>query len=267
MFRSLDKSVFIVGLLLITSTAVAQRVKVIEPTGMWVTDLGEFLSPTEERLLTRKLSGYADTTSTQIIVVTLNNLGGYAPVDYAVELGRRWGVGQSGQDNGLIILLSKQDREVFIATGFGLEGAVTDALASNIVRNVMVPRFREGQFFQGISDAIDLLVLAALGEFTAEDIPRGDKGRGTFPLNFILIIAFILYSVFSRARRGGGRGGKRHHGSSGLLPIILWSALGGGHSRGFGGGGFGGGGFGGGGFGGFGGGGGSFGGGGAGGGW
>lgn len=267
MFRSLDKSVLIVGLLLITSTAVAQRVKVIEPTGMWVTDLGEFLSPTEERLLTRKLSGYADTTSTQIIVVTLNNLGGYAPVDYAVELGRRWGVGQSGQDNGLIILLSKQDREVFIATGFGLEGAVTDALASKIVRNVMVPRFREGQFFQGISDAIDLLVLAALGEFTAEDIPRGDKGRGTFPLNFILIIAFILYSVFSRARRGGGRGGKRHHSSSGLLPIILWSALGGGHSRGFGGGGFGGGGFGGGGFGGFGGGGGSFGGGGAGGGW
>ncbi len=266
MRRLLRKTVFLALLCLTGSQVFGQRVQVIEPSGQWVTDLGDFLTTSEERILSRRLSGYADSTSTQIVIVTLSGLDGYVAADYAVELGRSWRVGQSGQNNGLVILLTKAEHEVFIATGYGLEGSVTDALASEVVRNVMIPRFRQGEFFQGLSEAVDVLVLASIGEFTADDIPRRkDDGGGTIPyMNIIFVIAFILYSMFSNSRRGsgGGRGGRR---SSGILPILLWSALGSGQrGGGFGGGGFGGGGFGGGGFGG---GGGSFGGGGAGGGW
>jgi uncharacterized protein len=255
------KAAVLALLCLAVSTVSGQRARVIEPSGQWVTDLGDFLSTSEERILSRRLSGYADTTSTQIIVVTVNDLGGYVAADYAVELGRSWGVGQSGQNNGLVILLSRDEHEVFIATGYGLEGSVTDALASDVVRNIMIPRFRDGQFFQGLSEAVDVLVLASIGEFAAEDLPtRNDDGRGTIPyVNIIFVIVFILYSIVANGRRGkgGGRGGRR---SNSILPIILWSALGsGGRGGGFGGGGFGGGGFGGGG--------GSFGGGGAGGSW
>jgi len=130
----------------------------------------------------------------------------------------------------------------------------------------MIPRFREGQFYDGVADAIHVMIAAASGEFDAESFEQEERrGRG-FPPGFLIIVMILVFRVIGgiRHKRGGGKGGRRYRNDS-LLPIILWSALGAGHrGGGFGGGGFGGGGFGGGGFGG---GGGSFGGGGAGGSW
>lgn len=252
----------LVFLLLTVGSAGGQSIRVIDPSGQWVTDQGDFLSDQEERYLSRQLSDFADTTSTQIIIVTVKDLGGYDPSDYALEIGRRWGVGQAEKDNGLVILLSRSEREVFISTGYGLEGAVPDALSSRIQRNIMIPRFREGRFFEGLSLAAGALMLATTGEFTADEIAPGRKSRRTLPPAFGLMAFIVLYSIINSFRnrgRHGGRGG-RH---SSILPFILLSSLAGGRG-GFGGGGFGGGGFGGGGFGG---GGGGFGGGGAGGGW
>ena len=269
MTHYLKTTSFFSALFLVAASAIAQRVEVLDPTDEWVTDRGDFLSASEERSLAQRLAGYADTTSTQIVVVTVQNLGGYAASEYAVELGRKWGVGQTGQDNGVVILLSREERDVFIATGYGMEGSITDALAGLIVRNVMIPRFREGDFYGGLIEASDMLIQAAAGEFTAEDIPErgGDRGSPLPYMNIIFFIAFIVYVIVSRAgrNRGGGQGGRRgRYDGDSILPIILWSALGASHR---GGGGFGGGGFGGFGGGGFGGGGGSFGGGGAGGSW
>lgn len=225
------------------------------------------LSSSEERMLSEKLSRYADTTSTQIVIVTLPDLEGVDPMFYAVELGRAWGVGQEEHDNGVVILISRDDRNIAIATGYGLEGAITDATASRIRREIMVPFFREGRFYDGLSGAVDALIAAARGEYTATPTPRSsDDGGVDFATIFVLmIIIFFLISGSRGGNRGKG-GGRRHYHRrrTGFPPVIIWGGGGNWGGGGFGGGGFGGGGFGGGGFGG---GGGSFGGGGASGGW
>lgn len=237
----------------------AQTVEVIPPSGQWVTDQGDMLSASEEQALTQKLRTYSDTTSTQIIVVTLPDLGGADAGMYATELGEQWQVGQQGKDNGVVVLVSRDDRKVFIATGFGLEGAIPDAIAGRIIRNIITPNFRQGQFFKGLSDAVDALILAAAGEYTADEALRSyersdDGGMDTATL-FVLMI--IIYFVITSIRSGGGgKGGGRRYRSGGGPPVIIWGGGGGGFGGG--GGGFGGG---------FGGGGGGFGGGGAGGGW
>lgn len=242
----------------------AQGFDVIEPTGQWVTDLGGMLSASEERWLSQKLDTYEDTTSTQIVIVTLPSLNGIPAAEYATALGRKWAVGQQGQNNGIVILASSQDRKIFIAPGYGLEGAIPDAIASRIIQNIIVPNFRQGQFYNGFDNAVDALAAAARGEFSA--LPQSASEQLDPETVFMLImLALFLFSVFSKG--GGKSGGKRYRSRRGDFPVILWGPTFGGGSGGGGFGGFGGGGFGGGGFGGFGGGGGSFGGGGAGGGW
>jgi len=266
--------------------------QVIKPSGAWVTDLPDLLTPQEERSLSEALARYETESSTQIVVVIINSLKGEEVGDYATELGQQWGVGQKGQDNGIVLLVSASDRKMFIATGYGVEGSVTDAQAGRIVRNVLAPRFRNGQFYEGIRDASDQLVAATRGEFqgsgetSSSSRPRSSEGLSPIALIIIfLIIFFILSSLMSkghddndpfdddddndrkRRRRRQRRKRQRRRGWSGGGPVIIWGG-GGGSSwgGGFSGGGSSGG-FGGGGFGGFSGGGGGFGGGGAGGGW
>ena len=265
---------------------VAQSADVIDPTGLWVTDQGRFLSDSEERLLSERLARYAAESSVQIVVVTLPALGGVPAADYATELGRKWRVGADGADNGVVILASKSDRQIFIATGYGAEAAIPDAVAGRIVREVIVPNFRSGRFYEGLSGAVDRIVEATAGEYPAQAVDR--EGNGGFVvfllIIFILIVVLLIVAVISR-RRGNGndnsddsgrtrrRPRRRRRHRSGWRwdsPVIIWGGGGGsrGRSGGFGGSGRSSGGFGGGGsFGGFSGGGGSFGGGGAGGGW
>ena len=241
----------------------ADAQNVLAQSGQWVTDQGEFLSSQEERLLSGRLAAYADSTSTQMVVVTVKDLGGMDAADYALQVGRAWGVGQEGSDNGLVFLVSRQERAVYISTGFGMEGAIPDVLAGRIVRGEVVPRFKEGRFYDGISRGIDALMLAAAGEYTADRGPS-DEGVPIEIVIIILIAVVIIVIVVSAANDGDSGGGSRYRHRRG--PVIIW---GGGHSGGWGTGGFsggGGGGFGGG-FGGFSGGGGGFGGGGAGGSW
>ncbi len=250
----------------IASAPNPQSVDVIEPSGRWVTDRADLLTDGEERALTEKLRGYEDSTSTQIVIVTVPTLDGVPPEDYALALGRSWGVGGQGQDNGVVILVSRDDREVRIETGYGLEGAIPDAVAARIYRNVLVPRFRGGEFYGGLSEAVDYLVDAAAGEFTADEIaPARREGEGSFDAAtfFVLIvIAFFVINAMRHNRHGGGdEDGRKYRRSRRGAPFIIWGGGFGGTRGGFGGGGFGGGG------GGFSGGGGSFGGGGAGGGW
>ena len=224
-----------------------------------VLDQGSLLSGGEERALSRKLTAFEDTTSTAIVVVTLQSLNGAPISDYTFELGRAWGVGQEGKDNGVVFLVSKGDRKMFIATGYGVEGALPDAIANRIIERIVTPAFRNGRFYAGIDRGTDAIIQATKGEYDASREARSASSDEGMPMALIFTLLILAYFLTRSFFGGGGRGkqsrkSRRRHGD---MPVIIWGG-GGGGSGGFSGGG-------GGGFGGFGG--GSFGGGGAGGSW
>lgn len=229
-----------------------------------VVDNAGILTPQEEERLSLMLRLYADSTSNQIAIRTLQSLEGQDIAEYATELGQSLGVGQAETDNGVVIVVSKEDRSVFIAVGYGLEGAIPDVLAGRIVRDVIVPDFREGRYYAGLARAVDSIMLAAAGEYTAEALPpRQTSGRkGDFGGIFLFLMVVVFVIVMTVRNGGGGRGHGRRYGNDGLIPLMFLLGHASGRGGGFGGSGFGGGGGFGGGFGG-----GGFGGGGAGGSW
>lgn len=267
----MKKITLFIALVLLSVCALAQIEKVIPdkpaPPRL-VNDFANLLTPEQEQALESKLVAYDDSTSSQIAIVTVTTLNDYAAVDYAVALGRKWGVGGSQFNNGVIILVSTGggdgNRDAFIAPGYGLEGAIPDITANNILRNYLIPDLSSQNYYRAFDQTVDQLILAAAGEYTA---PEGyaDRGRGRSGGGMNRIILGIIILFFILRMFGGGGGGKKgggymsrrgYRGFGG--PVIFPGGFGGG----FGGGGFGGGG---GGFGGFGG--GGFGGGGAGGKW
>jgi len=235
-----------------------------------VNDMANVLSDQEEQQMESELVQFNDQTSTQICVVTLPSLNGYEISDLSFKLGEKWGVGQKDKNNGIVVVFKpktgNEKGAIFIAIGYGLEGIIPDAVANRtVVDYEMIPRFKEGDIYGGLSAGTKVLMSLASQEYSADAYQKkaggkkSEKGGGGFIL--VVLIIIVLVSIF-RGGRGGG------YSSRGSLPF--WLAMGllsnsgrgsfGGFSGGSGG--FGGGG---GGFGGFGG--GSFGGGGAGGSW
>ena len=250
----------IVSFLLALVGAQAQDIPPPPDPPRLVNDFAGFLSPAEQADLEAKLVAYDDSTSTQITIVTVETLGRWDIAEFSFRLGDAWGVGGEKQDNGLVITVSREERKVFMATGRGLEGPLPDYLCDRIIDNIIVPAFKQGEFYRGLDRATDAAILAIGGEFVKE---VQEPKTPVIPIILILIlfiVIIVMIILFSRNNPGGGQIHRRGWGG----PIIFGSG-GGSHwgSGGFGGGGFGGGG--GGGFGGFGG--GSFGGGGAGGSW
>jgi len=232
-----------------------------------VNDLAKVLTPDQKDELERKLVAYDDSTSNQIAVVTISTTGDYDISEVALGILRKWGVGGT-RNNGIVVLAAIDDRKVWIATGYGLEGAVPDITAKTIVDNDILPNFRQENYYRGFDAGTNSIIKAAAGEYKAPDGYR-NRGTGKSPgFSKIIVGIIILFVILSMFGGGGNRGGgyMSRRGSSWLGPFIRGNMMGRGSSGGFGGG-FGGGGFGGGGggFGGFGG--GSGGGGGAGGSW
>jgi len=232
-----------------------------------VNDFAKMLNSGERQQLENKLVTFDKTTSTQISVVTITDLGGYDVSDYTIQLFNRWKIGQAGKNNGVLLLISLNDRKAWITTGKGLEGVLTDAKTSRIFRNELKPAFKAGNYYGGINQTVDAIIEVTKGEYKADK--KSDKD-GVPPAAIIILIIFIIF-IIKMTGGGGGSGGNRRGGymsSRGLGDIatgmIIGNLLNGGRGGSSWGGG-GGGGFGGGGFGGFGG--GSSGGGGAGGGW
>ena len=232
-----------------------------------VYDLAHMMTGMQAKALEQKLIRYSDSTSTQIVVVTVNSLDGRDIAMYGTELAHKWGIGQKGKDNGILILVSKNDRKMTIRTGYGVEHLLTDALSRRIIENVLKPYFKQGKFYEGLDRAADVIFQILSGEYKAD--PRDYEGDSDIPFELIFFFLMIFFFMLMRGNRRGGGGnnsGTRGGGTS-LLDAIILSNMGRGSYRGGGfGGSSGGGGFGGGGFsGGFGG--GGFGGGGASGGW
>lgn len=232
-----------------------------------VNDYTQTLSTDQINSLEQKLVAFNDSSSTQVAVVIIKSLEGYDVSDYGVRLAENWGIGGSKNNNGVLLLVSLGDRKVTIQTGYGVEGALPDAITRRIIEREITPNFKSGNYFAGIDQGTSAIISYTKGEYKNDAPKKQAKSRGS-GIGFIIIIVIIILIAL---RKGGGGGGSQviggRGGASPFWWLLLGSQLGRGSGGGFGGfsggsGGFGGGG---GGFGGFGG--GSFGGGGSSGSW
>jgi len=254
---------FLTSLLFLVSFSVlAQIEKDIPPKPnppKLVNDIANVLTPAQKQALEDKLVAYDDTTSNQVVIAIVPSLDGHNLSEYALTIGREWGVGGKEFNNGIVILVAIKEKKVRIEIGYGLEGTIADITAKSIVDNSITPAFKEGNYYRGLDRATDEIIKAAEGEYKAPAGYGKKKSSGPgFGSIIALLIIFLILGGLGGGRRGGGGGVM-----SGAGWMVLGSLLGGGGSRG--GGWSGGGSSGGGGFGGFGG--GSFGGGGASGSW
>ncbi len=246
-----------IGLLLLISVSTYGWAKQVPPKPRrLVNDYAGVLSPSQEQILERDLERYNDSTSTQIAIVLDRSLEGDDPFDYSYRIAEAWGIGRRGKDNGVLIYVAIQDHKIFIQTGSNVEGALPDAIVKRIIENTLVPAFRRGKYYQGLSRATKIIRQLLSGEFMPTD------QTGAPPVDFVvllvvLLMIIILITIIIRYCQktgkcgegdGGGyyRGGTYRTGHGG--GWIIGGGFGGGHSSGggFGGGGFGG--FGGGGF-------------------
>jgi uncharacterized protein len=228
--------------------------------GQRVVDDAHVLSPQAAADLTAKLADLEAKTGRQLVVVTLPSLQGYDIEDYGYQLGRAWGIGQKGQNNGVLFIVAPSEHKVRIEVGYGLEPILTDALSSVILQTQVLPRFRAGDVQGGVVAGTGAIIDQLSADQTTAQANVQKATRNVHPHGapfgaiFALIVLFIVFGGLFRGHYGGGMGW--------LLPMMILSS--GSRRGGWGGGWGGGGGFGGGGFSG---GGGSFGGGGASGSW
>ena len=199
MLKLLKNCYGLIALLLIFINSYGQDIPEKPNPSRLVNDYTQTLTADEIGNLENKLVNFDDSTSTQIVIVLTDNLNGYSKSDFAIKLGEKWGVGQQGKNNGIIVLVKpnggKGEREAFIAVGYGLEAVITDALCKRIIENEMIPYFKENNFYLGLDKATDILMKLALGEY-----PSGykkDKNPPTsifalLPLLFIIIIFLVL---------------------------------------------------------------------------
>lgn len=181
--------------------------------------------------LERALVQFNNETSTQVAVVTVSDLNGYAASDFTFRLAERWGVGQKGKNNGILILIkpktSTSNGQAFIATGYGLEGAVPDAAARRIVQNEMIPHFKLNNYFDGVVAGINVIMQLTHGEYTADAYVQKTSGGSAAAAFFVILIIFIVAFVITN------RANKAKNSSIGSdLPFwLLLSMLSSGSSR------------------------------------
>lgn len=227
---------------------------------MSVYDGADLFKENEVRQLRKKLETYADTTSTQIVVATIKTLNGEYIGTYAAEWAQKWGIGQKGEDNGLLILIAKNDSKIWITTGYGLEQYLTDATTKTVIENIILPEFRKADYYEGIDKGTTAIFEVLAGRFDASEVKQS-KSESTWPFAIFPILIFIvIFILIARKNRGGGpgKGNNNRRGGPDFLDFLILGSMGrsmgggsfGGSSGGFGGGGGFSGGFGGGGFGG-----------------
>ncbi|MGE0562835.1 MAG: YgcG family protein [Flavobacteriales bacterium] len=220
-----------------------------------VQDYANIINDDEESFLRQKLQAFNDTTSTQILVVTVTDLCGYDKAEFTYSLGEKWGVGQQGKNNGIVIMVKPKEidgrGETFIAPGYGLEGVVPDAIAKRIVDNEMIPYFKSKEYYYGIHQAVNVLMSLTSGEFTADEYSKTDLSKFIIPIAFIILLFLMVFFITAKKAKDYSIGhnipfwtafmlmnnsGRNHGGSWGNFNS------GGGGFSGFGGGSFGGGG-------------------------
>ena len=170
-----------------------------------VNDNAGILSPATERQLDAVLADLERSDSTQIVVLTLPSLQGDNLEDFSLRAAEKWQIGQKQFDNGALLLIAVKERKLRIEVGYGLEGSLTDLMAGRIIRNVIVPRFKEGRFDQGVADGVSAMIGVVKGEFTPPQRTRRRPDGGGFSGGFIALLALLfLFNMLGRLNRGLG---------------------------------------------------------------
>lgn len=207
-----------------------------------VYDYADVLNPNEEKQLEEKLVKYSDSTTTQIVVITIESLKGEDIGILTPKWGHAWGIGGSEKnDNGVIILLAKAERKIWISAGYGLEDRLTAGIGGEITRNIIIPEFKAGSYYKGLDKGTDALFDVFKGKYKGSR--KRDSDGGGIPIIFFIGLFVFIIIIIAKNKNNGGNSGNRGGGLD-LSDIIILSSLGRG---GFGGGGSSGGGFGGGG--------------------
>jgi uncharacterized protein len=209
-----------------------------------VYDYAKVLSDSEAKQLEEKLIRYSDSTTTQIVFISIDDLKGEDIGILTPKWAHEWGIGQEKEDNGILILLAKNDRTIWIAPGYGVEDRLTAGITGEIVRNIIIPEFKAGSYYNGLDKGSDAIFDVLKGKY--KGTRKSDKKKDSlFPLLIIIGIFILIFIIASRNNKGGGNGPGSFRGPD-LGDMIILSSLG--RSGGFGssGGSFGGGGFGGG---------------------
>jgi uncharacterized protein len=222
-----------------------------------VYDYANLLTTSQKQALEQKLISYSDSTSTQIVIATVETINGEDIGILTPKWAHTWGIGQEKEDNGVFILLANKERKIWISAGYGVEHLLTAGIGGEITRNIIIPEFKKGDFYSGLDKGSDAIFEVLKGSY--KNNKTRDSGGEGFPVFVIIFIIFIvLLIVFSKKNKGGGgKGFRRDSTAAEILEAIILSragrggfgggSFGSGSSGGFGGGGFGGG-FGGGGF-------------------
>ncbi len=175
----------------------AQRSKSIATTDQiktYVTDKTGTLTSSQLKSLESKLSAFDKETSTQLVVWMEPSLDGGSLEDRSYELAEQNGIGKKGKNNGVLLYIAKDDRKLRIEVGYGLEGALTDALSNQIIRKEITPQFKKGNFYDGINAGVDAIIKATKGEYTADKESKdNNSGTGICCIPFPFIIIFVIF--------------------------------------------------------------------------
>jgi len=176
----------------------------------YVTDETGTLTPSQINSLNTKLSNEDKTNSNQIIVYMIPSLEGESLEDVSIRLAEKNKIGKKDKNNGVLLLIVKDDRKIRIEVGYGLEGSLTDAKSSGIIRNEITPEFKSGKYYEGINNGVDAILSVIKGEYTSDKNKDNQTGGCCFgiPIFIVIIFAFIFISIFSSFLKNFLRGGK-----------------------------------------------------------
>lgn len=170
-----------------------------------VNDFAGILSQEEVSQMEATLVEFAQQTSTQIVVVTVTDLQGYEPSDFAIRISNKWGIGQKDKNNGLLVLLKpKQGNskgEVFIATGYGMEGVLPDGLLNGkIIDHEMIPKFKQNDYYGGLMNGLNIIMDISRGEYTAAQYQQKltEKNGSALPVIIIFVLIFIIFPILRK---------------------------------------------------------------------
>lgn len=198
--RELFRQSFFTLVLLVFSLSTQANYPPVPEPFRYVSDYTRTLTAQEQQTLEQALSDYGRKTSSQIAVVLIPSTNGEEIALYSTNLYNRWGIGREKLNNGVLLLVAKEDRKLFITTGYGLEGALPDAIASSIIRNDITPYFKQGQYAQGIAKGLSSIIAATQGEYAP--LNETEENTELSGLEIFLAIAFIILFLFIQNMRG-----------------------------------------------------------------